>query len=616
MALQWQDFQNGDSGLIVRNKLNSFNNDVVTETDELRNLTTQRDQDVANLEDRVDINEIDIADIYNDLSERYKKSDFVDLTDGAQDGGKPVKLNSNGYIDESLIEATPVYVVGSWDPSLCTDPSTGCEYPETTGEDAGAFWFIDEITTPNDGFDYIFQEGDLATKSISVGDYMIWGSAGWSIMQHNSMDPDVYYKLDGTSAITGPFAGGGQEIINIVDGTADNSGATVKQVNDVQSQLDNKEDLLGLGMSGQVLATNQAADGKEWVDMSSGGGGGFKNRIINSGFQVWQDTNTQGTKDVTGHGGDLFYTGFTNYTTGKATYSKDTIGQDTALKLTIDEASSGADTDRWFDSFAYDGESIDIYDLLGENITISFKFVSNVTGTFPVTLFVGDSSIQVAAYVATFDYTTAGAVQDVSVTITVPTNAELTYDVTNTPGDWGFEIGIGTHGGTTYQAPAKDTWYYNNNWYTHTSDCTDWTTSVDNYIKVANLQLEKGSVATDYEKVDYATELNRVQRYYKKVDISAWLSGGIALGGGSGEARSTSAIDVTNMQYSPTLSGSILGSLYGIDDATTISDVDITLIKRGDMIEYYADITEAINAKSYHLQFIEDGKYELDARTF
>ena len=30
MALEWTNFNNGDSGLEVRNKINSFNNDVVT----------------------------------------------------------------------------------------------------------------------------------------------------------------------------------------------------------------------------------------------------------------------------------------------------------------------------------------------------------------------------------------------------------------------------------------------------------------------------------------------------------------------------------------------------------------------------------------------------------
>ena len=39
-----------------------------------------------------------------------------------------------------------------------------------------------------------------------------------------------------------------------------------------QAALDNKENTLGLGNAGQVLATNAAATGKEWVDVASTGG--------------------------------------------------------------------------------------------------------------------------------------------------------------------------------------------------------------------------------------------------------------------------------------------------------------------------------------------------------
>jgi hypothetical protein len=41
--------------------------------------------------------------------------------------------------------------------------------------------------------------------------------------------------------------------------------------NDTQLVLNDKEDSLGLGSAGQVLATNLAGDGKEWIDPNAGG---------------------------------------------------------------------------------------------------------------------------------------------------------------------------------------------------------------------------------------------------------------------------------------------------------------------------------------------------------
>ena len=52
----------------------------------------------------------------------------------------------------------------------------------------------------------------------------------------------------------------------------DNTSDADKPISDAtQIALDAKEPSLGLGSPGQVLATNQNANGKEWVDMSGGG---------------------------------------------------------------------------------------------------------------------------------------------------------------------------------------------------------------------------------------------------------------------------------------------------------------------------------------------------------
>jgi hypothetical protein len=172
-----------------------------------------------------------ITDLQTELDSKaldstvFKINEHIDESTGISDSGKPIVLNSQGVIDVSMIDASTFYYVGPHDPSDPANP-TG-EYPDTTGESHGAFWVAqDMITAP-----YTFTTGDLNGKDIDNGDFMVWGTGGWSIMR-GEMNPLLYYKLDGSQALTDPFAGGSQQLKDIIDGTDDTDAATVAQVNE------------------------------------------------------------------------------------------------------------------------------------------------------------------------------------------------------------------------------------------------------------------------------------------------------------------------------------------------------------------------------------------------
>ena len=57
-------------------------------------------------------------------------------------------------------------------------------------------------------------------------------------------------------------------------GTWGSITGTLSAQTDLQAALDNKQNLLGLGTAGQVLATNAGATGLEWIDTSGGGSWG------------------------------------------------------------------------------------------------------------------------------------------------------------------------------------------------------------------------------------------------------------------------------------------------------------------------------------------------------
>jgi len=159
-----------------------------------------------------------------------------------------------------MLNTNDKYLVGSWNPSLCGDPSTGCEYPDTTNHTPGAYWILTDLPGSDYTRDpiikgqYVFAEGDLAGETVYDGDYMLYGETDW-ILVHSSEDPSAYYRLDGSNPITAPFAGGGQQIKNIVDGIDTTDAVTVSQLNtkadighihsisevtDLQAELDSK----------------------------------------------------------------------------------------------------------------------------------------------------------------------------------------------------------------------------------------------------------------------------------------------------------------------------------------------------------------------------------------
>ena len=235
----------------------------------------------------------------------FNKTEYIDQSTGNTDAGKPIILNNDGKIDQSMIDIEALHFVGEW------TPTAGNEYPDVTNETPGAFWNI--VGIPGSG-EYIFQGGDLVGRMIKNGDFIIYGSDSWGIIE-NSVDPDLYYHLDGSRSITGPFAGGNQQIKNIAPGT-DNTDAinlqqhkihtenyynphrvTKQQIglgnvenlspedlpisDDTQLALNGKENYLGLPLQDDMVLISKTDGTRQWVENTGGEWGQISGDINN-----------------------------------------------------------------------------------------------------------------------------------------------------------------------------------------------------------------------------------------------------------------------------------------------------------------------------------------------
>jgi len=144
-------------------------------------------------------------------------------------------------------------------------------------------------------------------------------------------------------------------------------------------------------------------------------------------------------------------------------------------------------------------------------ITLSFWIKSSIAQSFKVSLISWDGSAR--TYV--FDTGSLSADTWTKVTKTIPGDSNVTIDNDNANG---FQISFYQYLGTTYTSSG----YTENQWNAYanpqTPDQTNTWYDTDNAtFELTGVQLEVGSVATDFEHRSFGQELALCQRYYYQI---------------------------------------------------------------------------------------------------
>lgn len=255
---------------------------------------------------------------------------------------------------------------------------------------------------------------------------------------------------------------------------------------------------------------------------------GFKNYIINGNFDVWQ------------HG--TSFTGLSNsgstVTADMARYSSANSGQTAAFTVSQStDAPSGSTYSLQVACTTAQGvlnsaDSACIYlpvegqsakGLYGKNASVSFKFKTTLIGTYDIVIATNDR-----AYV-----------KQIIVTDTNWNTYSFSLLIDSSTGTWnrdtslGFVMSIKLLAGSSRLITAN-TWASGSG-LSGSSGSVNFANSTSNIMKISQIQIEEGSIATPFEQRPYGLELSLCQRYYQKFgnDTSALAITGLYSSGAS-----------------------------------------------------------------------------------
>ena len=317
---------------------------------------------------------------------------------------------------------------------------------------------------------------------------------------------------------------------------------------------------------------------------------GFKNRIINGAFQIWQRGTTISSIPATGttvtYATDRWC--FQPANTGWTAVAQAVQVSGGGLRVNCTTAAAYATTADVL-SIQQRIEGLNCYDLAGQQITVSFKVKTNKTGNYGVVLYDGTAS----AFGTPQSITVASSGVETTYTLTFSAPASITADNADRL-RLIFTLGANTgRAGSYYPTGGSQVNLLDN---------------TSNYFEIDEVQLEKGSTATAFEYRSYGTKLVLCQRYFERSYNDGAVTGTGLADGWYGFAAPTTSTECNALitfkvpkRVSPTMvvynavSGAS-GATYRVSDAASIgttlarighNNVGVAYLASGNVNTYY-----------------------------
>lgn len=316
-----------------------------------------------------------------------------------------------------------------------------------------------------------------------------------------------------------------------------------------------------------------------------------RNRIINGNCNVAQRSSLVCSAGITGYGGpDRFFTNNGNSAGGQFTQSQGSITYNgvtfNAVTQTVNTAIASTTTTNYWHGISHRIEGFNCYDLLGQQITVSFIFNTNVSGTYSFTIDDGSST---NSYATTFTATANTPTYYSFVIPTLPT----TLSIPNSSA-LGMYITIGAINTGTFQAPSLGSWISGN--YISSIGATNWGATIGNFISVTNCQLEAGTIATPFERELYSITLQKCQRYFIILNSQQFS----AYTGASGGSVTTNSMNwPVTMRGTPTVtqSGQVYSACTGFSIVPLASGMQTFLTGCGTSAIAWISLTLTVSAE-------------------
>ena len=299
-----------------------------------------------------------------------------------------------------------------------------------------------------------------------------------------------------------------------------------------------------------------------------------KNLIINGAMQVAQ----RGTSGFTA-GNSYGLDRWKNWKSGSGAF---TVEQSTdvpttepfqySLKSTVTTTSTPSGNDYYGVAQYIEGNnahSLGFGTSAAKTITLSFWVKSSITGTYSVAISNKDGATR--TYAADYSISSANTWEKKALTISGDVTGTWNKDNTIGLRVW-FALGMGS----TYSTSTSNSWESSGG--IQSPSAIDWISNSGATFYITGVQLEAGSVATEFERRPYGTELQLCQRYYEKsysLDVvpgTATTNGFVYMSTGTSTAgdKATGAFFKVEKRATPTITyWDSAGNLNKVDSAGT-----------------------------------------------